>query len=163
MATIKKSRSMCWQECREKDTLVHCWWEWKLVHYEKSKEVPQTTKNRTTIRFSNSSPGYLSEENKSEVKWSEVTQLCLTLRDPMDYSLLGSSHGIFQARVLEWGAISFSRGASPLRDRTQVSRIVGRNFTIWAAREVLRNIKSLTKKYRLYHVHRNITYNKIWK
>ena len=35
---------------------------------------------------------------------SEVTQLCLTLRDPMDYSLPGSSaHGIFQARVLEWG------------------------------------------------------------
>ena len=40
---------------------------------------------------------------------SEVTQLCWTLRDPMDYSLPGSSaHGIFQARVLEWGAIAFS-------------------------------------------------------
>ena len=40
---------------------------------------------------------------------SEVAQLCLTLSDPMDYSLLGSSiHGIFQARVLEWGAIAFS-------------------------------------------------------
>jgi len=36
---------------------------------------------------------------------SEVTQLCLTLSDPTDCSLLGSSiHGIFQARVLEWGA-----------------------------------------------------------
>ena len=40
---------------------------------------------------------------------SEVPQLCLTLRDPMDCSLLGSSvHGIFQARVLEWVAIAFS-------------------------------------------------------
>ena len=40
---------------------------------------------------------------------SEVTQLCPTLSDPMDCSLLGSSiHGIFQARVLEWGAIAFS-------------------------------------------------------
>ena len=40
---------------------------------------------------------------------SEVTQWCLTLSDPMDCSLSGSSvHGIFQARVLEWGAISFS-------------------------------------------------------
>ena len=39
----------------------------------------------------------------------EVTQSCLTLRDPMDRSLPGSSvHGIFQARVLEWGAIAFS-------------------------------------------------------
>ena len=45
---------------------------------------------------------------KSE-KESEVTQLRPTLRDPMDYSPLGSSvHGIFQARVLEWGAIAFS-------------------------------------------------------
>ena len=40
---------------------------------------------------------------------SEVTQSCPTLRDPMDCSLPGSSvHGIFQARVLEWGAIAFS-------------------------------------------------------
>ena len=39
----------------------------------------------------------------------EVAQLCLTLSDPMDYSLPGSSiHGIFQARALEWGAIAFS-------------------------------------------------------
>ena len=42
---------------------------------------------------------------------SEVAQSCPTLRDPMDCSLPGSSvHGIFQARVLEWGAIAFSRG-----------------------------------------------------
>ena len=40
---------------------------------------------------------------------SEVAQSCLTLCDPMDFSLPGSSiHGIFQARVLEWGAIAFS-------------------------------------------------------
>ena len=40
---------------------------------------------------------------------SEVAQLCLTLSDPMDCSLPGSSvHGILQARVLEWGAIAFS-------------------------------------------------------
>ena len=41
---------------------------------------------------------------------SEVAQSCLTLSDPMDCSLPGSSiHGIFQARVLEWGAIAFSQ------------------------------------------------------
>ena len=40
---------------------------------------------------------------------NEVAQSCLTLSDPMDCSLPGSSvHGIFQARVLEWGAIAFS-------------------------------------------------------
>ena len=42
-----------------------------------------------------------------------VTQWCLTLHGPMDYSLLGSSvHGILQARILEWVAIPFSRGSS---------------------------------------------------
>ena len=44
---------------------------------------------------------------------SEVAQSCLTLSDPMDCSLPGSSvHGIFQARVLEWGAIAFSARSS---------------------------------------------------
>ena len=44
---------------------------------------------------------------------SEVTQSCLTLSDPMDCSLPGSSaHGMFQARVLEWGVIAFSGGLS---------------------------------------------------
>ena len=44
---------------------------------------------------------------------NEVTQSCLTSSDPSDCSLPGSSvHGIFQARVLEWGAIAFSRGSS---------------------------------------------------
>ena len=96
---------------------------------------------------------------------SEVAQSCLTLGDPKDCSLPGSSvHGSFQARVLEWGAIAFSesrsvmsnslqphglyspwsspgqntgvgsfpfsRGSSQPRDRTQVSRIAGRFFTI---------------------------------
>ena len=54
----------------------------------------------------------------------------------MDCSPPGSSvHGISQARVLEWVAISFSRGSSQPRDRTQVSRILGRWFTVWASRK----------------------------
>ena len=53
----------------------------------------------------------------------------------MDYSPPGSSvHGILQARVLEWGAISFSRGSSRPRDGTQVSCIAGRRCTVWAPR-----------------------------
>ena len=44
-----------------------------------------------------------------ELQFSSVTQSCPTFNDPMDFSLSGSSvHGIFQARVLEWGAIAFS-------------------------------------------------------
>ena len=56
----------------------------------------------------------------------------------MDCSLPGFSiHGILQARVLEWVAISFSRGSSLPRDRTQVSRIAGRHFNLWATRGYL--------------------------
>ena len=54
-----------------------------------------------------------------------VTQLCLTLCDPMDYTV----HGILQARILEWVAFPFSRGSSKPRDRAQVSCIIGRFFT----------------------------------
>ena len=55
---------------------------------------------------------------------------------PMDYNLPGSSvHGIFQARVLEWVAISFSRGSSQPRDGTRVSHTAGRHLMIWAIRE----------------------------
>ena len=72
------------------------------------------------------------------IEWSEVAQLCLTLCDPMDCSLPGSPvHGIFQAIVLEWIAISFSSGSSRPRDWTRVSHIVDRHFTVWAIREVL--------------------------
>ena len=61
----------------------------------------------------------------NRAKWNEVAQSCPTLFDPMDCSLPGSSvHGIFQAILLEWIAISFSRGFSQPRDRTQVSCIV---------------------------------------
>ena len=68
---------------------------------------------------------------------SEVTQSCPTLCDPEHCSPPGSSiHGILQARILEWVAISFSRGSSWPRDRTQVSRITGRRFNLWATREV---------------------------
>ena len=59
-----------------------------------------------------------------------VAQSCPTLCDPMDCSTPGSSvHEIFQARILEWVAISFSRGSSQPKDRTQVSCTASRFFT----------------------------------
>ena len=68
--------------------------------------------------------------------WSEVAQSCPTLCDPVDCSPPGFSvHGILQARILEWVAISFSRESSRPRDRTQVSCIGGRRFNLWATRE----------------------------
>ena len=68
--------------------------------------------------------------------WSEVAQLCPTLCDPVDSSLRGSAvNGIFQAKILEWAALSFSRASSQPRDRTRVSCIADRHFTVWATRE----------------------------
>ena len=72
------------------------------------------------------SPGKPQSESESE-----VTQSCWTLCDPTGCSLLGSSiHGIFQARELEWIAISFPRESSQPRDQTQVSRTADRCFTV---------------------------------
>ena len=70
------------------------------------------------------------------MKWSEVAQSCPTVCNPVDCSLSGSSiHGILQARILEWVAISFSRGSSQPRDRIWVSCIAGRCFNLWATRD----------------------------
>ena len=64
------------------------------------------------------------------LKWSEVkvAQSCLTLCDPMDCAV----HRIFQAGILEWVVVPFSRGSSQPRNRTQVSQIEGGFFTSWA-------------------------------
>ena len=71
----------------------------------------------------------------SEKKESEVAQLCPTLCNPVDYSPSGFSVlGRLQARILEWVTISFSRGSSRPRDWTQVSRIGGKCFNLWATR-----------------------------
>ena len=56
---------------------------------------------------------------------AKFTQFCLTLCDPMDYTV----HGILQARKLEWVAFPFSRGSSQPKDQTLVSIIAGRFFT----------------------------------
>ena len=61
-----------------------------------------------------------------------VSVLCLTLATPWHCSPpVSSVHGIFQARLLEWVAISFSSGSSQPRDWTRVSRTAGRCFTVW--------------------------------
>ena len=71
---------------------------------------------------------------KKERKWNHsVVSNSLW---PHDCSLPSFSvHGIFQARVLEWVAISFSRGSSQSRDRTWIASVAGRCFTIWTTRE----------------------------
>ena len=62
-----------------------------------------------------------------------VAQSCLTLCNPMNYSPPGFSvPRILQARILEWVAISFTRGSSQSRDSTWVSRFAGSFLTVWA-------------------------------
>ena len=71
------------------------------------------------------------------IPWrSQVAQSCPTLCESMDCSLPGSIHEIFQARILEWVAISFSRGSSRLREDTLPSEPPGKPLpydyiTIW--------------------------------
>ena len=64
-----------------------------------------------------------------------VVHSCSNVCDPLDCSPRGSSvHVLFQARILEWVAIPFSRGSSHPRDQTQLFCIAGGFFTIWATR-----------------------------
>ena len=81
---------------------------------------------------------------QTEVK---VAQSCLTLCNPMNYTV----HGILQARILEWVAIPFSRGSSQPRDRTQVSRIASRFFTSRATK-LPPNQMTKTEMMELFHI-----------
>ena len=81
------------------------------------------------LQHSNSHQEKSESENVSRSIVSDSLQ-------PHDYSLPGSSvHGILQAEILEWAAITFSRVSSWPRDATRVFYIAGRFFTIWGTRE----------------------------
>ena len=93
----------------------------------------------------------------------QFTQLCPTLCDPIDCSPPGSTvHGILQARVLEWVAISFSRESSQPRQWTWVSHIAGRFFTFWVTRSVLSssNLNCQTPYSHNNFTHKNIDVRK---
>ena len=76
-------------------------------------------------------------QNRKLEKGSVCAQSCLTLWDPMDCSLPGSSvHGILQGRILEGIAISSSRGSSQHRDHTWVSCMIGKFFTAWSTKRI---------------------------
>ena len=84
-------------------------------------------------------PAFWAWKKESE---NDVAQSSPTLCHPMDPNLPGSSvRGIFQARVLEWVAIFFSRGSSQPSNRAWVSRIAGRRFTVWAPREAMSELQ----------------------
>ena len=98
------------------------------------KELDTTEWPRTRDLYSqdDSSASLFSCDKSLSAGGALVTKLYLTLLTPLDCSPPGSSvHGILQVRILEWVAISFSRGSSRSRNQTQVSCIAGRFFTDW--------------------------------
>ena len=114
--------------------------EGRMVHLRISKT--KSSYESTLRSFPQKNTGYRIGEKYKD--WKDmlgkvkmlVTQSCLTLCNPMDCSLTGSSvHGILQARILEWFSMTSSRGSSQPRDWTHVAHIAGRFFTIWATRE----------------------------
>ena len=112
-----------WKDPLEKEMATHSsTLAWKIPWMEEPGKLSVRPHRRqpTWLRHLWDSPGkntgvgchFLLQCMKVKSE-SEVAQSCLTLRDPMDGSLPGSSaHGIFQARVLEWGAIAFSKFSS---------------------------------------------------
>ena len=90
-----------------------------------------------------------------------VAQLCLTLCNPVDYRLPGSSvHAIFQARILEWVAISISRRSSRLRDWTHLS-CIGRwilyHSATWEDLLQFSDLNSLGEQSKSLYIHNVIT------
>ena len=74
----------------------------------------------------------------NEVKWRESCSAMSTLCNPTDCAV----HGILQERILEWVTLPFSNRSSQPRDWTQVSRIAGGFFAIWATREAVWSLLS---------------------
>ena len=124
--------SILWNELLETHTLsqgngrkfCHCLGIW----VKKKKKISMESERLDFTCFM----GYKNDQTNKFVEKIAISQLasvrakllqsCLILCDPMDCSRTGSSvHGIFQARILEWVAISFSRGSSLPRDQTCIS------------------------------------------
>ena len=112
---------------------LHCKWR------DGSPEPKQSTLLGNLYSTVSTQPGYnfitqthrhTHTDTDRQNVCSQLLQSCSTLWDPMDCSLPGSfAHGIFLARILEWIAISFSRGSSRPRNQIRVSCTAGKFFT----------------------------------
>ena len=119
-------------------------WTTLEMKNEKIEQLPPEHSGERLLNLFIEALKLLSWNNAEYFSWKYIVNVkglkvksCPTLCDPVDCSLPGSPlHGIFQAIVLEWIAISFSRGSSRPGDRTRVSCIVDRRFTVWATRAV---------------------------
>ena len=117
----------------EKETATHSsTLAWKIPWMEEPGRLQSMELQRVGHDWVTSfSLFYITRSNNLHKVKVKVAQSCLTLCDPMSYTV----NGILQARILEWVAFPFSRGSSQPRVRTQVSSIAGRFFTSWTIRE----------------------------
>ena len=135
--TLPASWETCMQVKKQQNLTWNNWlvpnWERSMTSLYICHPAYLTYMQSTSYKM----PGWMNHKLDSRLESErKVAQSCPTLCNSMDCSLPGSSlHGILQARVLEWVAISFSWGSSWPRDQTQVSRIPGRHFNLWATRE----------------------------
>ena len=122
-----------------------------IYHLRSLSRSSQNTKDKSYVEFSlgysarhtiySQSPCTVKKNKECQLtnEWVKLLSDVRLFANPcnaMNCSLPDSSvHWIFLARILQWVAISFSRGSSPPGDRTLVSRIAGRLFTLWATRE----------------------------
>ena len=111
----------------KKDIYEHCaWYRVQQVSNLRIKNIVKESNNFLCLNPTHHGPLLTSRLSSLMVVCvcALLLQLFLTRCFPMDCSLEGSSvHGIFQARMLEWPAISFFRGSSPPRDRTHISYV----------------------------------------
>ena len=129
--TLKKNK-LLQLTSKKKTQLKNCQSTWIVISLDKRHKCPIRIRKDTLYPL------------KVKVK---SAQSFPTLCDPVDCSPPGSSvHGILQARILEWVAISFSRISSQPRDQTQVSHIAARCFNLWATREALIPIAAAAAK-----------------
>ena len=123
--------------CNPMDYIAHGIFQARILEWVAFPFSRGSSQPKAQIQVSHIAGGFFTSwaTRESERKWSRVV-MSDSLWPHGLYRLPGSPvHGIFQARVLEWVAISFSRGSFWPRDQTRVSRIVGRRFTVWATRK----------------------------
>ena len=116
--------------------------EWVAISFSRRSSPPRSWTRVSCIAGRFFTIGAILLLNRNSVKANHLSFSCVCFSRSVVsdslwphglYSLPSSSvHGILQARILEWVAISFSWGSTPPRDRTWVSHIAGRFFTVWA-------------------------------
>ena len=134
-----------WEGCSCLGTHVHPW----QIHVNVwQNQYSIVKKNKVKTKF------FLKKERKwTERKWKwSRSVMSDSFVTPRTIAPPGSSiHGTFQARILEWVAISFSRRSPQPRDWTWVSRIVGRHLIVWATREAKLSVILLNKWSSWFH------------